>query len=304
MTSWEPVRFGRADMSDPIVPLSEVQFFSQGLDHPEAATTGPDGAVYAGGEEGQVYRVDGFGEPPRLLGQSPEGFTLSLCVDADNRVYKCDTRHHAMHVYEQDGTWKRYADGSAPECPIKTPNGASFDRKGNMYVSSTGDYGMNNGCIMRIKPGGEHEVWCDQLKTSTNGNNLAPGETHLYVAMTSGPPRISRVEIKEDGSAGAVEDVVIFDDLYPDGVSFDAAGNLYMFMYRPDCVLLLRKGSRRIEVLAYDPIGVVLSAPAGGCFITHEGEPWLVIANFGFRHLSAVRVDHPGLPLNHPKIPF
>ena len=297
-----PIHVKRSDLGDPIVPLSQVRFYSQGIDHPEAVTTGPDGVVYCGGEAGQVYRIEGFGARPKLLGQSPNGITLSLCVDADSRVYKCDPQYFAIHVFEQDGSWKRYTDSFMPKFPIKVPNGASFDAKGNMYVSSTGDYGQSNGCIVRIKPGGEHELWCDALTTSTNGNCLSPGDSHLYVAMTNVPPRISRAEILPDGSAGRVEDVVIFADMYPDGVAFDEAGNLYMFMYRPDCVLLLRKGSRQVQLYAEDPAGIFLSAPAGGCFVMHEGKPLLVIANFGFQHLSCVPVEHPGLPLNHPKI--
>ena len=48
----------------PLVPLADVRIHSDGLDHPEGVTTGPDGSVWAGGELGQVYRIGAGARTP------------------------------------------------------------------------------------------------------------------------------------------------------------------------------------------------------------------------------------------------
>ena len=40
------------------VALSDVRMVVDGLDHPECVTVDPECTVWAGGEAGQVYRVD------------------------------------------------------------------------------------------------------------------------------------------------------------------------------------------------------------------------------------------------------
>lgn len=42
----------------PLINLQDVETFADGLDHPEGVTLGPDGKIYAGGEAGQLYRID------------------------------------------------------------------------------------------------------------------------------------------------------------------------------------------------------------------------------------------------------
>jgi hypothetical protein len=42
----------------PQINLKHAATFVDGLDHPEGVALGPDGKVYAGGEGGQVYRID------------------------------------------------------------------------------------------------------------------------------------------------------------------------------------------------------------------------------------------------------
>jgi uncharacterized protein YjiK len=38
--------------------LSQLRSLANGLDHPEGVALGPDEMLYAGGEAGQVYRID------------------------------------------------------------------------------------------------------------------------------------------------------------------------------------------------------------------------------------------------------
>ena len=132
------------------------------------------------------------------------------------------------------------------------------------------------------------------------------GETHLYVAMSLGPGRISRVEIRDDGSAGAVEDIAVLKGTLPDGLAFDEEENLYVVTYRPDAVYLIPRGSREPVLVAHDPEGAVLASPTNITFGLVDGEPRLLVANIGRWHIASVPVPVPvprrGLPLHYPRV--
>jgi gluconolactonase len=282
-----------------VIATEEIRVFADGLDHPEGVTWGPDGDVYAGGEAGQVYRIDAATRQPRELGSSG-GFTLGVVADGDGCLYTCDPVNRCVQVFAPDGACRRYADG-APDEPIVAPNHLAFDSRGNLYVSDCGRWKQHDGRIYRIRPGGEAEIWCSTLSTMPNGVCLGPGEEHLYVAMTLAPPRISRVAIRADGSAGEVEDVCIIDGTLPDGLAFDENGDLYVVTYRPDAVYRIRAGSSEAELYAHDPEGTLLDAPTNLAFGEIDGEPRLFAANIGGWHIAELAVPAPGLPLPYPR---
>jgi gluconolactonase len=57
------------------------------LDHPEAVAWGPDERIYAGGEDGQVYRLGLADRSCDQLAKVEGGFILGLAHDADGNVY-------------------------------------------------------------------------------------------------------------------------------------------------------------------------------------------------------------------------
>jgi gluconolactonase len=266
-----------------------------GLDHPEGVTAGPDGTIWAGGEAGQVYRVAGTPAAAELYGSSG-GFTLGLSVDGHGYVYTTDPVNRCVQRFGHDGSCQVYGSGNPP---IRAPNHLCFDSRGNLYVSDSGVWKEHDGCIYRFAPGGHGTVWCDEARTLPNGVCIGPGEEHLYVAMSLGPGRISRIEIRPDGSAGRVEDFAILEGTLPDGLAFDADGNLYVVTYRPDTVWVIPAGSRTAEPYASDPEGNILASPTNLAFTT-TGTPQLLVANIGRWHLTALPVEVPGLPLPYP----
>ena len=48
-------------MSKLILPIESFEIFATGLDHPECLAFDRDGLAWAGGEAGQVYRIDASG---------------------------------------------------------------------------------------------------------------------------------------------------------------------------------------------------------------------------------------------------
>ena len=75
--------------------IAELYVIAAGLDHPEGVAMGPDGTLWAGGEAGQVYRID------RDTGTATEvantgGFVLGIAHDASGRLYLCDAGRRAI----------------------------------------------------------------------------------------------------------------------------------------------------------------------------------------------------------------
>ncbi len=77
---------------------------ADGLDHPEGVCWSPaEGAVYAGGEAGQLYRFDLDGGRPETVATVPGGFLLGLALDAAGNVYACDPNSGHVQRIAPDG---------------------------------------------------------------------------------------------------------------------------------------------------------------------------------------------------------
>ena len=213
---------------------TQVSVFVEGLDHAEGIAWGLDGYAYAGGEAGQLYRID-IGKQEVVQFADTGGFVLGMAIDAHNNIYACDAGNKAVMKITQGGTVSVYSSGTEDE-PFRVPNYPAFDADGNLYVCDSGDWHADNGMIYRIKPGGEAEVWDRRAKEFPNGLCMGPDGEGIYVAMSVNPPRVDRIRIEEDGSPGRIETVAEFPRTVPDGVAFDVDGNLYVSMYRPDVI--------------------------------------------------------------------
>ena len=63
--------------------------FSSGFDHPEGLCWAPDGFVYAGGENGQIYRVNVKNREFEQYASIEGRFVGGLAADADSNIYAC-----------------------------------------------------------------------------------------------------------------------------------------------------------------------------------------------------------------------
>jgi len=277
---------------------TQVSVFVEGLDHPEGIAWGLDGYVYAGGEVGQVYRVD-IEKPESTQFADTGGFVLGMALDSSNNIYACDAGNGCIQKISPGGAVSTYSTG-APGEPFTMPNYPAFDAQGNLYVCDSGDWKGDNGRIFKIAPGGAGEVWDRSLKEFPNGLCLGPTGDYLYVAMSLGPPRVARIKIEADGSAGEAETVVELPMTVPDGVAFDTEGNLYSSMYRPDRIYRLTP-SGELDVLAEDFEGTLIAAPTNIAFCG-RGRDLLLSTNLGRWHLSRYEVDATGLSLHYPDI--
>ncbi len=269
------------------------------FDHPEAVAVGHDGMVHAGGEAGQLYRFDLAGGPCTLVAQVPGGFLLGLAHDAAGNTYACDERLACVHRITHAGEVSRYSAG-LPDHAMRLPNYPVFDDAGNLYVSDSGGFGAQDGCIWRIAPNGQATIWDRSANGFTNGMCLSADGRWLIVAESS-PPCVTRVAINPDGSAGRREVLVALPRTVPDGVALDEQGNLYISHYNPNLIQRLTPEGTLVTLID-DWQQLQLIAPTNIAFGGADRKT-LVIASLCGWSIHTAPMPVPGLRLRYPALP-
>ena len=280
-------------------PALEVRTLVEGLDHPEGVALGPDGRLWAGGEAGQLYTIGLDGSFQEVATTS--GFVLGLALDEAGRVYACDmNRREVVRFDPKDGTMIVYSRGSR-DVPMRAPNYPVFDAKGNLYVSDSGDWDAEDGCIFRVAPSGETTVWTREARHFPNQLCLdASGEAVLVIESTL--PGVCKIPIDRNGLAGPRELVTLLPGTVPDGIAVTADGNeIFVSCYRPDRIYRIFPGGSS-EIAVEDPQGLVLNQPTS---LAYAGEnlDQLVIANLGGWHVSIASVGISGATVAYPALP-
>lgn len=277
------------------VPLESLETLAHGLDHPEGICATTDGRVYLGGEAGQIYRLESDGTFTELLATG--GFMLGLAADGEGRIYAIDNgAKHVWRIDPESGDKEIWAQGP-PDRPFKTPNWGAFAADGTYYLSDSGDWGADNGCLWRIPPGGRAEIWTEETRSFPNGLALSPDGSTLYV-LESLPGALVEVPIEADGSAGRRRLLCDLDPIVPDGVALTEDGAFYIACYRPDSIYRWHP-EEGLTLVADDPRGTVLAAPTNLIFTGDQGDE-IVVPNIGRWHVTRFRVDARGVSLNYP----
>jgi gluconolactonase len=260
------------------------------LDHPEGLAVHPDGSVWCGGERGQIYRLDPEGRALEQIA-STEGFCLGMAFDPTaEHLFVCDLKHAAVFRLEvSSGRVERFADGG-PAGRFRIPNYPAFGPDGNLYVSDSHAFRDPGPGIWRVDAAGRSTLWCERDLDFANGLAFDAAGRHLYVAETFGN-RISRIAVRDDGSSGELETVATVA-AWPDGLAFDAAGNLYVGCYEPSQVLRIDPEGR-VDVLFREASAHLLAHPTNVAF----RDTTLFTANLGRWHLTRIEVGAAGLPL-------
>jgi gluconolactonase len=267
--------------------MAGVEILVDELDHPEGVAYDPhSGALWAGGEEGQLYRVElesrGFQEVARA-----RGLVLGLAVDGRGGVVVCCPGDGSVSVW--DGRVLRtVVDG------FTFPNYPAFAPDGTLFVSDSGDWKRADGRLWRIDVDGPAEVFSTAVPHFTNGCAVSPDARHLWI-VESDVPNVSRFDLV----SGECEHVVRIDGAVLDGLAFTSDGGLLVSCYRPDRIYHLSVNGE-LDVVAEDPQGTVLAAPTNVCFVGRNLDR-LVAANYNRRHLTLLDLGLRGAPLHRPE---
>jgi gluconolactonase len=247
-------------MRHPLIPLARFRIFADGLDHPEGLAFDADGNLWAGGELGQIYRIDPKGQAREI--SCVGGFCLGLTFSRAQELYVCNCKLPALVRLNRKGrvlnSWDRCGTRK-----FKNPNFSVFDSEGNLYFSDSGDWGKANGCVYRLRKNGRMEMFAGPFAFA-NGLALSSDEHFLYVVQST-RDNVLQIEIPADGSAGRPRVYASQLARVPDGMAFDAMGNLYVTCYASDNVYRITP-RRQVQLLAYDPAGTMIARPTNVSF--------------------------------------
>jgi gluconolactonase len=264
-----------------------------GLDHPEGvAFDRASGTLWAGGEAGQLYRVDLEAGTCDEVARAP-GFVLGLAVDGRGRVAICASSDGSLCAW--DGTRMRRLIHEVGGRRLVLPNYPAFGPDGTLYLSDSGTWGQDDGRLLRIEPDGAAAVLTREVERFTNGCAVSPDGRWLWV-VESFDPRVHRVDLSSPRPRPEL--VARIDGTVLDGLAFTADGGLLISCYRPDRIYHL-DAEGELEVVAQDPQGTLLAAPTNVCFVG-AGLDRVVSANLGRWHLTLLDLGLRGAPLHAP----
>jgi len=279
----------------PQASIHDVRVTATDLDHAESLNFGPDGFCYAGGEDGQVYRLRA-GEPPETYARTGGGIG-GVCLDGDGNLYACNYGRAAVHRVTPEGTVSTYSSGT-DEVPATEPNYAVFDAHGYLYYSDSGSYYRPTGRLHVVAPSGETSLLFGGHLHYPNGLAIDPEGAWLYLVQSTAP-NVTRFPMTGPGRVGEPEIYVKLRDVVPDGLAFAASGNLYVACYTPDVILRIRP-NRFVETVVADPGSDILNRPTNVAF--EPGSTNLWFANFGGHTIGSLDVGEPGASLHLPHL--
>jgi sugar lactone lactonase YvrE len=275
-----------------LYPISEVRNFFVGLDHPECVAVGKDGTLYAGGEAGQVYRISPDGKKSKVLANTG-GFCLGITLDQKENIYVCDLGLKAVLKVTPQGKVSKLTDSGSGR-KLSTPNFSVFDSKGNLYFSDSGEWKQGGGVVYRLDAGGKARLFSKGPFHFANGIALDAAEEYVYV-VESNLDRVVRVPINRDGTAGIPEVYAEGLARVPDGVAFDARGNLYVTTYASNCIYRVSP-DRKVELVCQDVENLFLCQPTN-CAFGGPNFDQLFVGNLGRNHISVLDLGVKGQPL-------
>jgi gluconolactonase len=274
---------------EPEVAVENFEIFASGLDHPECVAFDSAGYLWAGGEAGQIYRIDKAGQVETILTMG--GFCGGLAFSPTGELFVCNPAHGIVRVFESaagDYQYEVFAN-SAGDHKLVTPNFGVFEARGYYYVTDSGKWKQPNGKLIRYSSNGTGKVIASGFRYP-NGLALSADEKSLFM-VESETNSVLRFSINADGSTEAPEKYASDCGRFPDGLALDSDGNLYVSCYASDDIHRVnRAGEKRL--FAHDPWGILLGRPTN---IAFGADAFMYIANLGRTTVTRAHVGTTGL---------
>jgi gluconolactonase len=273
--------------------LDDLTTLANGLDHPEGIAAGRDGLLYAGGEAGQVYRIDPVAQTHEQIADTG-GFVLGIAHDSAGRLYACDAgRLAVLRIDPATGEVETYCD-SASGTALTAPNWGAFAADGSLWLSDSGTESLTiqDGRLLRVPPGGGDAEVIAVHRPLHFPNGLAVASDGTVYLLESFTPRLSALR------DGRLETVVDLPGVVPDGVALDVEGGFVIACYYP--FRLLRVSAEgAVETLLDDPAGIHIPMPTNVAFFGPELRT-LAIASLGGYAIKSIEAPVAGVPVMYP----
>ncbi len=226
-----------------------------GIVAPEGPAADRQGNVYLVSRwTGRVVRVSPGGQVTNLVHTGGKPQSVALLETGD--LLLADAENHALQRITPDGVLSTVANTASGE-PFIGPNDLVVGDGGIVYLTDPGLDFDSPGRILRINiASGCAEILAEGYQFP-NGITISADARHLLVSESM-THRILRFELLDNGQLGPAAVFCQFADHHPDGIAFDAEGNL----------LVTLCGGGTLEVVS--PQGEIIgSIPTGGSDCTN-----------------------------------
>jgi gluconolactonase len=265
-------------------------------------TASNGGCLYAGGEDGQLYRIEmdqGGACPGRysLVGSTGGGMVLGVTVDGCGRVVMCAPGVGALCLWDPGQPHLRarpFVRSVSGESLIQ-PNYAAFGADGTLYFSDSGIWGHDNGRLLQLSPDGRLSLFSREPSAFTNGLAVSSDGATLW-CVESRQPFLTAFDLRDPSPRA--QRVERFEGCVLDGLAPTDDGGLLVSCYRPDRIYH-RGAAGKVRIVADDPQGTLLGAPTNVAFAGPRLE-YVVAANLGRWHLTLLDLKIAGAPLHRP----
>ena len=241
-------------LADFTLAASDFSILGSNLQRPECVWVDAEG-IWVSDARGGIARLGADGAP-RLLGSGilePNGFSRR----PDGSFVVAGIADGGLHQVEPGGATRLLLNRFGGR-PLGAVNYACADGPGRIWLSVM-TRGLPwhtalsarhvDGYILRIDLHDESVAHCEIVADHldlTNEVKVAPDGRHLYAVETFGS-RVVRFAIGRDGSLGDKETVgpeTLGADVLPDGLTFDAFGNLWVTVINQNGITVIdRQGN-------------------------------------------------------------
>lgn len=333
MTSTSPVKPSANPILDFAIDRAAVGYVGEGLERPECILAEPDGTLWSADARGGVVRLRPDGsqtvitqkrsasfahadsEADRYLtGTLPNG----LAFAADGPILISNFGTDCLEIMSRDGETRVLAD-SIDGRPVGKVNFVLRDSQDRIWITVSTRVrnwmhalrtDLADGYIARYQDGA-FRIVADGFRF-TNEIRFDAREEYLYVVETTGGC-ISRLRVDGGGNLSGRE---IFGPsrlgkgAWPDGIAFDACGNLWgTLVYSDKLFVLTPEGDLKILLDEGDPAKVAAleeqffanRVTEDVLFATGTGiAPWMASVTFGGPDLRTVYIGS----LKGSRIPY
>jgi gluconolactonase len=278
----------------PELPIEQFSIFAANLDHPECLAFDRAGDLWAGSESGRIYRIDREGQITEMANVGH--FCAGLAFSPSDELFVCVPATGVVRVPREGApaVFASHAEGGK----LMAVNYGLFDSEGNYYVTDSGQFQKRNGRLVRFTPDGKGEFLTGAMGY-VNGLALSADERTLFM-VESDTDAVFRLAIGPDGAVGAPELHAKGCGRFPDGLTLDTEGNLYVCCYASDEIWRITPAGEK-TLFAWDRWAIRLGSPTN---MAWGGENFdeLYVANLARTTITRAKTGRRGQPLANQRI--
>ncbi|MEO9180732.1 MAG: SMP-30/gluconolactonase/LRE family protein [Acidimicrobiales bacterium] len=263
----------------------QYQVLATGFDHIEGVCWDSiRKCIWAGGEAGQVYRVELDGTVT-IVAIINGGQLLGIALDQAGSLYICDPGNH--QVWKMDAHFNLIAFGDA----INYPNYPAFAPDGLLYVSDSGKFDQVDGRLFTIDANGE--TFDVSPRPFEFSNGIAIDDTTVWI-VESAAPCVSSMNV----AGGPLERTIPLERCVPDGLAFDVHGGLLISCYQPNQLWRWTR-EEGLKLIFDEWSGELILSPTNMAFYGDSLDR-IALASLCGHNLVTVAAPAHGAPIRRP----